>query len=184
MLLSRCALYVSRLFSSLCHARCSVAFVRRRIPRPGKAVVSVRSSTDVDVTLRVVCFSSALGVMPRAFVQSRSFVAEFPVLGRLLVSVRSSTDVVVTLRVVRFSSVLVVMPRACVRSRSFVAVFPVLGRLLVPVRSSTDVVVTLRVVRFLSALVVMPRAYVRSSSFAHSVCVTCRPIVVPVCIMW
>ena len=114
---------------------CSIAFVRRSIPVLGRLFVSARSSTDVVVTLRVVCFSSALVVMPRTFVQSRSFVAVFPVLGRLLVSVRSSTDVVVTLRVVRFSSALAVMPRAFVRSRSFVAVFPVLGRLLVSVRS-------------------------------------------------
>ena len=99
MLLSRCALYVSRLLSSLCHAR---LFVRVR-------------SSDVVVTLRVVCFSSALVAMPRVFVRSRSFVGVFPVLGRLLVYVRSSTDVVVTLRVIRFSSALVVMPRAFVR---------------------------------------------------------------------
>ena len=63
--------------------------------------------------------SSALVVMSRAFVRSRSVVAVFPVLGRLLVYVRSSTDVVVTLRVVRFSSALVGMPRAYVRSPSF-----------------------------------------------------------------
>ena len=80
------------------------AFVRSRsfvvvglFPVLGRLFVSVRSSTDVVVTLRVVRFSSALVVMPRAFVRSRSSVGLFPVLGRLLVYVRSSTDVVVTL---------------------------------------------------------------------------------------
>ena len=52
------------------------------------------------MTLRVVRFSRALVVMPRAFVRSCSFVAVFPVLGRLVISVRSLADVVVTLRVV------------------------------------------------------------------------------------
>ena len=48
-------------------------------PVLGRLLVSVRSSTDVVVTLRVVCFSSALVVTPRALVRSRSFVAVFPV---------------------------------------------------------------------------------------------------------
>ena len=118
MLLSRCALYVSRVLSSLCHVR---LFGRVRSSPYSLSwegcSVPVRSSTDVVVTLRIVRFSCALVVMSRAFVRSRSFVAVFPVLGRLLVSVRSSTDVVVTLRIVRLS--FVVMPRAYDRSSSF-----------------------------------------------------------------
>ena len=88
----------------------SKVFVRRRIPRPGKAG---HICTFVGgFCCHVVRFSCALVVMPCAFVRSCSFVAVFPALGRLVISVRSLADFVVTLRVVRFSCAPVGM-RSC-----------------------------------------------------------------------
>ena len=167
------------------------AFVRSSscvgpVPVLGGFVVSVRSSADVVATLRrVVRFSGDVVVVPHACVRSSSCVGPVPVLGGFVVSVpvRSSADVVATLRrVVRFSGDVVVVPHAYVRSSSCVGPVPVLGGFVVSVRSSADVVATLRVVWFSGDVVVVPPAYVRSSSFVRSVCLSCRLIVVAVCV--